>query len=123
MTLTDTGPNLGLRHTLAQLLGIAAGFAIQTLALCAGLGMTLMRWPELQGALQGIAAGAAAYLLWQLLGGRGVMPGAAGEPGFWEAAARQFLHPRAWLLAATAAVLILPVALEPALMAGYTGAI
>src|SRR5271165_2490377 len=110
MTLTDTGANLGLRHTVAQLLGIAAGFAIQTLALCAGLGMILMRWPELQGALQGMAAGAASYLLWQLGGGGGVRRGSAGDPGFWGAAARHFLHPRAGLRAATAAVLKLRVA-------------
>jgi|HubBroStandDraft_5_1064220.scaffolds.fasta_scaffold113870_2 threonine/homoserine/homoserine lactone efflux protein len=124
MTLTDTGANLALRQAAGQLLGIAAGFAIQSIALCAGLGMILLRWPELHGVLQGMAAGCVMYLGWQMLRGRGAMAGAAGDPvPFWEAAARQFLNPRAWLICATAAMLCLPVALEPVLMAGYTGAI
>jgi threonine/homoserine/homoserine lactone efflux protein len=124
MTLIGTAANLGLRQTLAQLLGIAAGFAIQTIALCAGLGMVLMRWPELHGALQVMAAGCVSCVVWQMLRGRGAMAGVAVEPApFWEAAARQFLNPRAWLISATAAMLCLPVALGPVLMAGYTGAI
>jgi threonine/homoserine/homoserine lactone efflux protein len=123
MTLIGTAANLGLRHAVAQLLGIAAGFAIQTTALCAGLGLLLIRWPELHGILQGAAAGCLLYLGWQMLRGRGATS-AAGEPiVFWEAAARQFLNPRAWLIAATAAMLWLPLALEPVLTAGYTGAI
>ncbi|MGC1457855.1 MAG: hypothetical protein WA825_06225 [Steroidobacteraceae bacterium] len=122
MTLIGTAVNLALRQSPAHLLGIAAGFAIQTTALSAGLGPLLMRWPELHGALQGMGAGCALYLGWQMLRGRGAA--SAVIPNlFWEAAARHFLNPGAWLLAATAAMLILPVALEPALMAGYTGAI
>jgi threonine/homoserine/homoserine lactone efflux protein len=124
MTLTDTGANLGLRQTVGQLLGIAAGFAIQSIALCAGLGMILIRWPELHGVSQGLAAGCVLYLGGPLLRGRGAIAAAPLEPvSFWEAAARQFLTPRAWLISATAAMLCLPVALEPVLMAGYTGAI
>jgi threonine/homoserine/homoserine lactone efflux protein len=124
MTLTDAGANLGLRQAMGQLLGIAAGFAIQTTALCAGLGMMLIRWPELHGASQGVAAGCALYLGWQMLRGRSALPGAAGEPlPFWEAAVRQILNPKAWLIGATAAMLCMPLALAPVLRAGYTGAI
>ncbi len=124
MTLTDTGATLGLRQAVAQLLGGAAGFAIQPIALGAGLGMILSRWPALQGALQGMALLCAVYPGWQLLRGRGVAVAATPEPApFWEAAARPFPNPRAWLIAATAAMLCLPLALEPVLMAGYTGAI
>jgi threonine/homoserine/homoserine lactone efflux protein len=123
MTLIGTAANLALRNAVVQLLAIAAGFAIQTIALCAGLGMLLIRWPELHGILQGTAAGCLVYLGWQMLRGRGAS-GAAEEPIlFWEAAARQFLNPRAWVMAATAAMLFLPLALEPVLTAGYTGAI
>jgi threonine/homoserine/homoserine lactone efflux protein len=124
MTLSDTGANLGLRQAAGQLLGIAAGFALQTIALCAGLGMILVRWPGLHGALQAMAAAGVMYLGWQMLRRRGAPVGAGGDPAsFWEAAARQFLNPRAWLISATAAMLCLPMALEPVLMAGYTGAI
>jgi threonine/homoserine/homoserine lactone efflux protein len=114
---------LTLENLTPQLLGIAAGFAIQTIALCAGLGMLLSRWPELQGLLHGAAAGCLVYLGWQMLRARSAT-GAAGEPIlFWEAAARQFLNPWAWLISATAAMLLLPLALEQVLTAGYTGAI
>jgi threonine/homoserine/homoserine lactone efflux protein len=123
MTLIGTAATLGLRHAVTQLLGIAAGFAIQTIALCAGLGVLLTRWPALHGILQATAAGCLVYLGWQMLRGRGAT-GAAEEPIlFCEAAARQFLNPRAWLISATAAMLFLPLALEPVLTAGYTGAI
>jgi threonine/homoserine/homoserine lactone efflux protein len=122
MTLNGTAANLGLRQAVTQLLGIAAGFAIQSIALCAGLGMLLIRWPELHGIFQGAAAGCLLYLVWQMLRGR--TTGRADEPIlFWEAAAGQFLDPRAWLISATAAMLLLPLALERVLMAGYTGAI
>jgi threonine/homoserine/homoserine lactone efflux protein len=104
--------------------GIAASFALQIIGLCAALGMLLSRWPELQGLLQGTAAGCLLYLGWQMLRARSASPGAAGEPTlFWEAAARQFLNPWAWLISATAAMLLLPFALQHLLTAGYTGAI
>jgi threonine/homoserine/homoserine lactone efflux protein len=113
-----------LMNMTPQLLGLAAGFAIQTIALCAGLGMLLSRWPDLQAILHGMAAGCLVYLGWQLRRARSAMAGAAGAPSlFWEAAARQFLNPWAWLISATAAMLLLPLALEQVLTAGYTGAI
>jgi threonine/homoserine/homoserine lactone efflux protein len=113
-----------LMNMTPQLLGIAAGFAIQTVALCAGLGMLLSRWPDLQGILHAMAAACLVYLGWQLLRARSATAGAAGEPMlFWEAAARQFLNPWAWFISATAAMLLLPLALEQVLTAGYTGAI
>lgn len=123
MTLTDAGTSLALRQTVGQLLGIVAGFAIQTIALCAALGMILMRWPQLHGASQGIAIGCVGCLGWQLLSGR-VARAAAIEPvPFCEAAARQLLNSRSWMVSAAAAMLCLPLTLEPVLMAGYTGAI
>jgi threonine/homoserine/homoserine lactone efflux protein len=104
--------------------GIAASFVLQVMALCAALGMLLSRWPELRGLLQATAAGCLLYLGWQMLRARRATIGGAGEPAlFWEAAARQFLNPWAWLISATAAMLLLPLALQRVLTAGYTGAI
>lgn len=105
------------------MMGIAAGFAIQTVALCAVLGMLLSRWPQLQIAVQATAAGCLLYLGWQRLRGSGATLGAGGPNLFWEAAARHFLSPRAWLISAAAAMLLLPQALAQILTAGYTGAI
>ena len=123
MTLIGTAANLGLRQALAQLLGMAAGFAIQTIALSAALGMLLIRWPEAHGILQGAAAGCLVYAGLQMLGGRSATRAAAERIVFWEAAAHQFLNPRAWLLSVTAAMLLLALALDQVLTAGHTGAI
>jgi threonine/homoserine/homoserine lactone efflux protein len=109
---------------MRYLSGIGASFALQTIALYAALGMLLSRWPELRGLLQGTTVVGLVYLGWQMLRTRGATAGAAGGPvRFWEAAARQFLNPWAWLISATAAMLLLPWALEEVLTAGYTGAI
>ena len=122
MTLHGTLENIGLRQLSAQRLGIAAGFTIQSTALCAVVGMLLVCWPALHGAVQGVGSGCALYLWARLRRGRGTV--AAGErAAFADAAARQLLSPRAWLIAATAVMLLLPEAREPVLMAAYTGTI
>jgi len=49
--LTASGAAFGFRRTVPHMLGISAGFGVELLAVCAGLGAVFTRWPELQTAL------------------------------------------------------------------------
>src|SRR5580704_19293212 len=58
--LTAAGASFGFRRTLPHMLGIASGFSVQLLLVCAGLSALFGRWPALQSALGWAGA---AYLL------------------------------------------------------------
>ena len=107
--LTASGAAFGFRRTIPHMLGISAGFGVELLAVCAGLGAVFTRWPELQTALRWVGA---LYLLY--LGVRMLSSGPANTDvsrrpvTFLEAAVFQFLNPKAWVMTITAATLFLP---------------
>ena len=118
--LTASGANFGFRRTLPHMLGICSGFALQMLAVCAGLGAIFSRWPHLQDGLRWLGAGYLVYLGWRLLRPAGSEGGEVPRPlTLVEAAAFQFLNPKAWVMTLTAATLFLPRELAPAAAAGY----
>ena len=118
--LTASGANFGLRRTLPHMLGICAGFALQLLAVCAGLGAIFSRWPHLQDGLRWLGAAYLVYLGWRLLRPGGAQAGHVPRPlTLLEAGAFQFLNPKAWVMNLTAATLFLPHELGPVAAAGY----
>ena len=118
--LTASGANFGFRRTLPHMLGICSGFALQMLAVCAGLGAIFSRWPHLQDGLRWLGAAYLVYLGWRLLRPAGSERGEVPRPlTLLEAAAFQFLNPKAWVMTLTAATLFLPRELAPAAAAGY----
>jgi threonine/homoserine/homoserine lactone efflux protein len=118
--LTASGANFGFRRTLPHMLGICSGFALQMLAVCAGLGAIFSRWPHLQDGLRWLGAAYLVYLGWRLLRPAGSEGGEAPRPlTLVEAAAFQFLNPKAWVMTLSAATLFLPRELAPAAAAGY----
>jgi threonine/homoserine/homoserine lactone efflux protein len=122
--LTAAGANFGLRRTLPHLLGVSCGFGAQVAAVCGGLGILFTRWPQLQLALKWVGAGYLLFLGWQMLRPRSGEAGRAGKPiTFMEAAAFQFLNPKAWVISLTAATLFLPPQLGQVLASGYVAAI
>ena len=107
--LTAAGANFGFRRTLPHMLGIACGFVVQLLAVCAGLSALFARWPALQSALAWVGAAYLVYLGWRMLRLESGPERAASRPvSFLEAAAFQFLNPKAWVMTVTAATLFLP---------------
>lgn len=107
--LTAAGANFGFRRTLPHMLGIACGFVVQLLAVCAGLSALFARWPALQSALAWVGAAYLVYLGWRMLRLESGPERAARCPvRFLEAAAFQFLNPKAWVMTVTAATLFLP---------------
>ncbi|MDB6092202.1 MAG: hypothetical protein JWN85_4986 [Gammaproteobacteria bacterium] len=107
--LTAAGATFGFRRTVPHMLGICAGFGLELLAVCAGLGAIFTRWPELQTVLRWVGAAYLLYLGVRMLGGGDARAGATTRPvTFLEAALFQFLNPKAWVMTLTAATLFLP---------------
>src|SRR5580698_9610397 len=65
--LTASGASFGFRRTLPHMLGIACGFVVQLLALCAGLAALFAQWPQLQSVLGWVGAAYLLFLGWRML--------------------------------------------------------
>ena len=100
--LTASGVNFGFARTVPHMLGIGAGFMALLLAVGFGLGAVFTLFPPLKTALK--VAGAA-YMLW--LAWKIAHADSGGEGGerlgrpltFWEAAAFQWVNPKAVVMA------------------------
>lgn len=103
--LLASGVNFGFRRTVPHMFGIAGGFASLLLAVGFGLGALLAAFPVLHLALK-VAGGAyLLYLAWRIAMSRSLdtKEGKDGRPmTFLEAAAFQWVNPKAWMMAVTA---------------------
>ena len=102
--LLASGVNFGFRRTIPHMLGIGAGFVVLLLAVGLGLGAVLTAFPALHTALK-IAGGAyLLYLAWRVATSQTLArEGEAARPmRFSEAAAFQWVNPKAWVMAVTA---------------------
>jgi len=105
--LMASGVNFGFRRTIPHMLGIGVGFLSLLLGVGFGLGAVLAAYPALHMALK-IAGGAyLLYLAWRIAMARSMGDGKAGEGvarpmTFLQAAAFQWVNPKAWVMAVTA---------------------
>lgn len=103
--LLASGVNFGFRRTIPHMLGIAGGFASLLLAVGFGLGAVLTAFPALHTILK-IAGGAyLLYLAWRIAMSRALGQGGEGNTQpmtFLQAAAFQWVNPKAWVMALTA---------------------
>ena len=107
--LTASGANFGFRRTVPHLLGISTGCAVQLIAVYAGLGALFTRWPVLQTVLQWAGAAYLLWLGWKLVRSGEVAEGHTPQPiSFLQAAAFQFVNPKAWVMSLSAVALFLP---------------
>jgi threonine/homoserine/homoserine lactone efflux protein len=107
--LTASGASFGFRRTVPHMLGISAGCAVQLIAVCLGLGALFTRWPILQTLLQWAGAAYLLWLGWKLLRSGEVADGATSQPiTFLQAAAFQFVNPKAWVMSLSAVSLFMP---------------
>ena len=103
--LLASGVNFGFFRTIPHMLGISAGFLSLLLGVGFGLGAVLTAFPALHLVLK-IAGGAyLLYLAWRIAMSRSL--GKAGDTKarpmtFLEAAAFQWVNPKAWVMAVTA---------------------
>ena len=105
LMLLASGVNFGFARTIPHMLGIGGGFLTLLLAVGLGLGAVLTAFPSLHLALK-IAGGAyLLYLAWRIAMSRSMSNGdnAKARPmTFLEAAAFQWVNPKAWVMAVSA---------------------
>jgi threonine/homoserine/homoserine lactone efflux protein len=103
--LLASGVNFGFWRTVPHMCGIGVGFFSLLLGVGFGLGALLVAYPQLHIALK-IAGGAyLLYLAWRIAMSRslGDKNDASARPmTFMEAAAFQWVNPKAWVMAVTA---------------------
>lgn len=95
-----SGANFGLRRTLPHVLGICIGFPLMLIVVGLALGEVFAASEALQQALRWGGAAALLWMAWQIAraGGLG-RPDAPRPFTFAEAAAFQWVNPKAWVLA------------------------
>jgi len=102
MMLLASGVNFGVRRSLPHMLGISLGFMILVIAVGLGLGQLFERFPPLYDLLRYGGAAYLLYLAWKIAGA--AAPDATvtgnGKPfTFLQAAAFQWVNPKAWIMA------------------------
>ena len=110
--LLASGLNYGFRATLPHMLGISLGHAVMVALVGLGLAAALLGWPPARMALQGLAAAYVLWLAWRIA--TAAPPAAPGEVArgrpftFLQAAAFQWVNPKAWVMAVGAIALFAP---------------
>jgi threonine/homoserine/homoserine lactone efflux protein len=101
--LWASGLQFGFRTTVPQIIGTSAGIGILAVAVAAGLGAVVTGLPEVELALKLVGSGYLLFLAFQLAGGAALQRAQIARPlRVHEAAAFQFLNPKAWLFALAA---------------------
>ena len=103
LMLMASGANFGFRRTVPHMLGVGIGFTVMVLLVGAGLMQVFDRWPVAHEVLKWASLAYLCWLAWKIAH--------AGEPGrgdsgarpitFLQAAAFQWVNPKAWIMALT----------------------
>jgi threonine/homoserine/homoserine lactone efflux protein len=104
MMLLASGVNFGFRATVPHMAGITLGFGLMTVLVGMGLGEVFKLFPVLYKALSYSGAAYMLYLAWKIAMTRSMGEGKAGSRPmtFLQAAAFQWINPKAWVMAVTA---------------------
>jgi|TARA_Y100000816_G_scaffold209850_1_gene155567 threonine/homoserine/homoserine lactone efflux protein len=108
--LTASGMKFGFMRTLPHLIGIPSGHIFQISLVCFGLGNLFLKFPELQFYMKILCFFYLIYLSWTILGSFSLVKKETGRPlRLYEAAAFQFINPKAWTIAITVVSGFFPV--------------
>lgn len=103
--LMTSGANFGIRRTIPHMLGIGIGFTVMILAVGTGLAGVFQSWPPAQDILRWVSIVYLCWLAWKI-GSQPTGKIKAGEAArpmtFLQAAAFQWVNPKAWTMALTA---------------------
>jgi threonine/homoserine/homoserine lactone efflux protein len=99
--LTASGASFGFRRTLPHILGICIGFPLMVAAIGIGLGRMFEEVPVVHSILRIAGSAYLLWLAWRIASAGAVEPGDAGARplSFLEAAAFQWINPKAWIMA------------------------
>lgn len=99
--LTASGVNFGFRRTVPHMLGVAIGFSVMNLAVGLGLGGVFERYPHIHMGLKYVSIAYLVYLAWRVAtAGEVNNAQGRGKPfTFLQAAAFQWVNPKAWIIA------------------------
>lgn len=108
--LLASGVNFGFRRTVPHMLGIGLGFGVMTVIVGLGLAGVFASWPPARLGLQVVSASYLLWLAWKIA--HAAAPGTASATGrplsFLQAAAFQWVNPKAWTMALGAVALYAP---------------
>ncbi|MEF3046256.1 LysE family translocator [Pseudotabrizicola sp. L79] len=104
MMLLASGVNFGFRRTVPHMLGVSLGHGLMVFLVGVGLAQIFTHWPGLDLALKVVSV---AYMLWLAWKIAHAAPPREGDAGgrpftFLQAAAFQWVNPKAWAMALTA---------------------
>ena len=101
MMLFASGVSFGFRRTIPHMFGIGAGFFSLLIGVGFGLGAVLDTYPLLFTILKFAGGIYLLYIAWNIAMSRSISGGAAGARpmSFMEAAAFQWVNPKAWVMA------------------------
>lgn len=110
LMLMASGANFGFRRSLPHMLGVALGFVLMAVIMGLGLGRLFLALPHAQLTLKICATLYMLYLAWKIAHAAPIETGTAtGRPlSFLQAAAFQWVNPKAWAMALTAITVYSP---------------
>lgn len=115
MMLLASGANFGFRATVLHILGISVGLGFMVVAMGLGLGGVLRAFPVLHEVLRWVGGAYMLWLAWKIATAKGPISGKGGDKGagskpmtFLQAAAFQWVNPKAWAMALTAVTTYTP---------------
>ncbi|MFC0279314.1 LysE family translocator [Falsigemmobacter intermedius] len=128
LMLMASGVNFGFRRTLPHMLGIGIGFTVMLALVGFGLGGIFAQFPQLETALKVVAVSYMLWLAWKITQSSAPEDGAraGGKPmTFPQAAAFQWVNPKAWIMALSAIPIYAPSqsAAQVLLVAAIFGAV
>ncbi len=102
--MTASGAAFGFQRSIPHLLGITLGYPVMVFAVGFGLGEIFMRYPYVHLILKYAGAAYLLYLAWRIAqAGRSEAEAAMARPlTLLEAAAFQWVNPKAWMIAISA---------------------
>ena len=110
MMLLASGVNFGARRTVPHMLGISLGHALMVFVVGLGLAGVIHAWPALMVGLKVVSVGYMLWLAWKIA--HAAAPGEgrarAAPMTFLQAAAFQWVNPKAWAMALGAVAVYAP---------------
>lgn len=109
LMLFASGMNHGPRRSSAHLAGVSLGFAFLLFVIALGLGAVFDRYTAVEVVLKVAGAGYLGYLAWKIFSAGGVETPLEVAPPltFLQAAAFQWVNPKAWVMGTTATATLL----------------